>query len=130
MQASIELNLAAGWVGIALGILGGLALGLGFRGEQWLGGYGSWRRRLLRLGHISFFGLGFLNLLFFLCARAAGWEGAALGVAAAAFVIGAAAMPVCCVLCAWRPHLTMLFAVPVLSLLAATLIVVWEVLGP
>ena len=28
-----------------------------------MGGYGSFRRRLARLGHISFFGLGFLNLL-------------------------------------------------------------------
>ena len=35
-----------------------------FHGEDWLGGYGSWRRRMLRLGHISMIGTGLLNLAF------------------------------------------------------------------
>ena len=29
-----------------------------------MGGYGSFRRRLTRLGHIAFFGLGFVNLFY------------------------------------------------------------------
>jgi len=37
--------------------------------KNWLGGYGSWPRRMLRLGHIAFFGLGIINLAFALTAR-------------------------------------------------------------
>ena len=129
MTAHLEVNLAAGWIGMIAGIFSGMALGLGFRREDWLGGYGAWRRRLLRLGHISFFGLGFLNLLFFVTARTCGWAGPLLPAASAAFVAGAATMPLCCAVCAWRPRLTSWFAVPVLSLLAATSIVAWEVLS-
>ena len=32
--------------------------------EDWLGGYGSFKRRLYRLAHISFFGLAIVNLMF------------------------------------------------------------------
>lgn len=46
------------------GALSGAIVGLFFYRDEWMGGYNSWRRRLTRLGHISFFGLGFLNLIF------------------------------------------------------------------
>jgi hypothetical protein len=58
------LNLIAGWLGMLAGVLSGAVLGLFFHREDWMGGYGSYRRRLARLGHIAFFGLGFLNLIF------------------------------------------------------------------
>ena len=48
----ITFNLWAAWIGIIAGMLSGAALGLFFHEESWLGGYGSWPRRLLRLGHI------------------------------------------------------------------------------
>src|SRR4051812_205671 len=51
-----DLNIAAAWIGILCGVLGGAVVGLFFHRDEWLGGYGSWRRRLARLGHISFFG--------------------------------------------------------------------------
>ena len=59
----IELNLWAAWIGIALGLASGTIQGLFFAREDWLGGYGSWPRRMLRLGHISFFGIAFLKAL-------------------------------------------------------------------
>ena len=59
------LNLWAAWIGILLGMLSGAAQGLFFHRADWLDGYGSWRRRLTRLGHTSFFGLAFVNLAFF-----------------------------------------------------------------
>ena len=37
------------------GVLSGMAMGLFFHQDGWLGGYGSFRRRLLRLGHIAFY---------------------------------------------------------------------------
>ena len=58
------MNETFGWLWVALGLLSGTILGLRFQREDWLGGYASHRRRLVRLGHISLFGLGFLNILF------------------------------------------------------------------
>ena len=57
-------NLVVGWAGMLGGVLTGAAIGLFFEREEWMGGYASFPRRLARLGHIAFFGLGFLNILF------------------------------------------------------------------
>ena len=46
-----------------------MVLGLFFHRENWLGGYASLKRRMYRLGHISFFGLGAVNLLFWLTVK-------------------------------------------------------------
>jgi hypothetical protein len=51
------LNFYAAWIGILLGFIAGAVLGLFFHDENWMGGYSSWRRRMSRLGHISFFAL-------------------------------------------------------------------------
>jgi len=59
-------NLILAWLWILLGFVSGMMLGMFFHGENWLGGYGSFKRRMYRLGHISFFGLGAVNLLFWL----------------------------------------------------------------
>ena len=58
------VNLVGGWLGMLAGVLSGAIFGLMFHRDDWMGGYASYRRRLTRLGHISFFGLGFLNLIF------------------------------------------------------------------
>jgi len=102
------------WAGISLGFLSGLVLGLFFHHENWLGGYGSFKRRLYRLAHISFFGLGIVNLAFYLTVRAVAISEP---IASWAFVVGALSMPICCVLMAHLPRARLLFAVPVLSLL-------------
>src|SRR6185436_1938733 len=54
------------WLWILPGFLSGMVLGMFFHREDWLGGYASLRRRMYRLGHISFFGLGAVNLFFWL----------------------------------------------------------------
>ena len=59
----VMVNLAFGWVWITMGFLSGALLGMGFHRETFMGGYDSWSRRMARLGHIAFFGLGILNLL-------------------------------------------------------------------
>jgi hypothetical protein len=111
------MNLAAAWIGILLGFASGLLLGLGFHREDWLGGYGSFKRRLYRLAHISLFGLGALNLLFYLTARSLGAETASLRIASWTFLLGAISMPVCCLVMAHLPRTRFLFAIPVGSLL-------------
>jgi len=110
----MTINLYAAWIGLLLASLSGVISGLFFHDESWLGGYTTWPRRLTRLGHISLFGLGFINLAFFLTAQALGIKS---GVTASAIllIIGAATMPTVCYLAAFRKPFRHLFFVPVLS---------------
>lgn len=100
-----------------MGFVSGAVLGLFFHRAEFLGGYDSYRRRLVRLGHIAFFGLGILNLLFAQSighARLQDWE---VATASWGMIIGGVAMPLACGLNAWRPALKPVFAIPVTSLL-------------
>lgn len=121
-----QLNLLVAWVWILLGFGTGALLGLGFQRENWLGGYASFKRRMYRLGHISFFGLALMNLMFYFTARFVPLSGAAVHWAGQAFAIGALTMPVCCVLMAHFPKTQALFAVPVSSLLLASGLTTWS----
>jgi hypothetical protein len=113
-------NEVFGWVWFVLGMASGAVLGLGFARDGFLGGYGSWERRLLRLGHVSFFGLGLINILFaHSVARVslgAPWPMAA----SVLLIVGGVAMPVCCGLAAWRKPAKVLFPIPVAALLLGT----------
>lgn len=113
----MQINLLAAWAGMLLGFLSGMVLGLFFHRENWLGGYGSFKRRMYRLAHISLFGLGAVNLFFYFTARALP-AGTVLSLASSAFVAGAITMPACCLLMAHFPNTRSLFALPVLSLVA------------
>jgi hypothetical protein len=125
----IETNLIAGWAGILLGIMAGAASGLFFWREDWLGGYGSWRRRLVRLAHVSFFGLGFLNIALALSIPRLGLAGArSASLASVALILGALTMPLVCYLAAWRQPLRHLFVVPVTLTAAGVALVVGEAL--
>lgn len=113
----LHWNLVFAWGWIGMGFLSGVALGLFFHDDKWLGGYGSWKRRLFRLGHISFFGLGFANLVFWVTARLLPTAPASLDTASIAFLIGGITMPLCCVLAGIYKPARHLFAIPVISLL-------------
>lgn len=115
----LHWNLHFAWGWILLGFLSGAVMGLCFHREGWLGGYGSWPRRMLRLGHISFFGLGFTNLTFWITVRLLPAAPVSLDVASVAFLIGGVTMPLCCALAAFVRPARHLFAVPVVSLLVA-----------
>lgn len=112
-----NFNLVLAWLWILLGFISGMVLGMFFHGENWLGGYGSFKRRMYRLGHISFFGLGVVNLLFWLTLQKIPATDLPLQIASIAFVTGAITMPVCCVTMAHFPKAHFIFAVPVVSLI-------------
>lgn len=120
-----EQHWRLGWLLVLSGFLSGAALGAGFHRADFLGGYGSMKRRLLRLGHVAFVALGLLNVLHALAAPAGAGVGAA--VASAGFALGAPAMPLVCGVVAFAPRARPLFALPVALLLAA---VVALILGP
>jgi len=102
-----------------LGVLAGAVLGLYFHREDWVGGYGSFRRRMLRLGHISLFGLGFMNLAFGLTRGAIDLAPALVEFSSLGFLVGVITMPLCCFLAAWKKPFRHAFPVPVLSVLGA-----------
>jgi hypothetical protein len=109
------MNLIGGWLGMLAGVLSGACVGLFFHNDDWMGGYASYRRRLMRLGHISFFGLGFINLIFAATEGNLFMRGFDLEFASWALIVGAVTMPVCCFLSAWRKPLRHLFPIPVIA---------------
>ena len=119
------LHLYVGWCAILAGLLAGTVLGLFFHREQWLGGYHSWRRRLLRLTHISLVGTGLLNLAAAASATQLGLA-AVPGIASALLIVGAVTMPTVCALSAWKPPLRQLFCIPVFSLVVGVADFIWE----
>ena len=106
-----SLNLIAGWSGFLAGAVSGALIGLCFHREDWLGGYNSWPRRLLRLGHIACFGLGLINILYALSAAALPPSQAA-NYGSALLVVGMITMPLNCFLSAWRKPFRHLFFIP------------------
>ncbi len=122
-----DLNVIAAWLGVLAGVLTGIALGLFFHRESWLGGYDSWPRRMLRLGHISLFGIAALNLGFALTIRRLGWQAPA----GACFALAAAnvLMPAVCFLAAWRRPMRQLFFLPVGCVLIAVVSLLWQRMG-
>jgi hypothetical protein len=124
----MALNEAFGWVWILVGFVTGLLLGMGFHRDDWMGGYGSLRRRMVRLGHISFLGLGIVNILFALTGPRLVLGSGALAFASWSLIAGGVTMPVCCGLMAWRRLFYWGFGVPVACLLAGGALVVWGVL--
>lgn len=115
------LNLIGGWLGMLAGVVSGATFGLMFHNDGWMGGYSSYPRRLTRLGHISFFGLAFVNLFFAATAAQLHLSRVYLSVASWGLVVGAITMPLCCFLSAWHKPLRHLFPIPVVSVFAGIL---------
>jgi hypothetical protein len=119
-----SLNLLAGWIGVLGGVASGALIGLFFHRDDWVGGYGSFRRRMLRLGHISFFGIGFLNFALALTFKSVALPALHAQFASYAMIAGAVTMPLICFLTAWHKPFRHLFFIPVLSVLGSAIAVV------
>jgi len=134
VSGSVTINLYAGWIGLFLGSLSGIITGLFFHDEKWMGGYASWPRRMIRLGHISLFGLGLINLVFGLTVRAlaiapelAAWS--RTGVSSVLLIVGAVTMPLVCYGSAWRKGLRHLFALPALAVTFGIGLFLWRIVS-
>lgn len=109
----VRWNMFAAWALMLGGCLTGAIIGLGFHKQDFLGGYNSFPRRLMRLGHIAFFGLAMLNFFFAVTVREGFASGEYLIYGSRALIVGAVAMPLVCFLSAWREYFRHAFFVPV-----------------
>jgi hypothetical protein len=112
------LNWYAGWCLVLSAFVTGAGLGLFFHHDDFWGGYGSFRRRIVRLGHIALAALGLMNVVF----SYSPWPVPGSFEASAAsisFVVGGVSMPLVCFLSGWDKRFRHLFFIPVASLLAA-----------
>ncbi len=112
-----NLHLFVGWVAMLLGAASGAVVGLFFHREGWAGGYGALRRRMLRLGHISFFGIGLLNFFFALTLSLVEFPETHVRIASAGFLVAVVTMPLNCFLTAWKESFRHLFPIPVLAVI-------------
>ena len=115
------LNWYYGWSSLLAAFLTGIPLGLSFHREDFWGGYTSFRRRIVRLGHVALAALGMVNVLFALSP----WprlENRFAKPASIAFVIGGVAMSAVCFLAGWKPIFRHLFFIPVIALISAVVL--------
>lgn len=121
------INLYAAWAGFLFGCFAGAVPGLFFHNSNWLGGYASWPRRMIRLAHIAFFGIGGINLAFALTVRSLGLvHGTAL--ASVLLLVAATTMPAVCYLSAWKFRFRHAFAIPAVSLTAGITLFLWRLI--
>ncbi len=117
-------NWYAGWGLLLIAFVSGAGLGLFFHHENFLGGYTSFRRRLMRLGHIALAALGMVNLLY----AFSPWPGPSqwqTTPASVSWILGALSMPAACFLTSWNIRFRPLFAAPVTLLIMAAILTLW-----
>ncbi len=114
-------NWSAGWLLLLGAFVTGALVGLFFHRDDFWGGYGSFRRRIVRLGHISLAALGMVNLLYGLSPwpPISRWESTAAGVC---WIVGGITMPSVCFLSGWQKPFRHLFFIPVTALICAAVL--------
>ena len=127
-MGAMAINLYAAWAGFLFGCLAGAVPGLFFYRNDWLGGYASWPRRMIRLAHIAFFGIGLLNLSLALTARCLGLQ-TGLQPGSALMIVGAVAMPAVCYLSAWKPVFRHFFFIPAGAVTVSIVFFTWRIIG-
>lgn len=119
------MSVAIGWGLISIGFLTGAIFGLLAQKEDWLGGYASRTRRLLRLGHIALIALGALNVVWPLTTTASD-PSSLTSVITGSFVVGGLTMGPVCFLSALCWPCRVAFVVPSTALIVGALLAGWE----
>ena len=129
INLGVTINLYIGWLWILFGFLSGSLIGFNFHflKKNWLDGYSSPKRRLFRLGHISFFGLGIVNLMYYFTFNNLSSTSILIDIASLGYVIGAITMPLCCFSIGIYPRINNIFYIPVVSLILSCLLTVWVI---
>jgi hypothetical protein len=114
------MNWYFGWGMILTAFLTGAGIGLFSYSDDFLEGYGSFKRRILRLGHVALAALGMINILYAL-SLASTESSLQSWLASTGFLIGGITMPMVCFLSAWRAGFRHLFFIPVIALVVAVI---------
>lgn len=120
------INLHVAWLSMLLGAIAGAVVGLFFYDTDFLGGYTSWRRRMVRLGHIAFFGIGFINLAFALSIKALEIT-VTPQIPSILLIVAAVTMPLICYLSAIKPFFRHFFFIPASSVIVSLVFFVWRI---
>src|SRR5262245_9708762 len=115
------VNWYFGWLLVLSAFVTGAGLGLFFHREDFLGGYTSFRRRIIRLGHIAQAALGMMNVLYGLSPAPSSDPLGHGATASVCFMIGGVSMPLVCFLSGWKEGFRYFFFIPVASLIVATI---------
>jgi hypothetical protein len=120
-------NRVVGWSSLAVGVAVGLVMGLWsfdgpMRPPEWLGDYADTSRRLARLGHIAFIGLGLIDILIERELDRSTLQPAARAVASWAMVIGNVFLPLTLFAAAAYRPLKYGMAIPATSVFVALLL--------
>ena len=115
------MPVAIGWGLISIGFLTGAVFGLLAQKEDWLGGYASRTRRLLRLGHIALIALGALNVAWPLTTTASD-PSSLTPVITGSFLLGGLTMGPVCFLTAMCWPCRVAFVVPSTALIVGALL--------
>lgn len=107
-----------GWGAVLASLAMGIYMGQKFQREDWLGGYGSFPRRMVRLAHVALAAIGMLNIQFAQSLPRVQLSGAMLTAASLALMAAAVLMPACCLWMAYRRAHFEIFAAPVICLAA------------
>ena len=122
-----SMNRKVAWTGMAIGAALGMVLGLwSFDGPlpaPWA--YDDTARRLMRLGHIAFFGLGFVNLL--LARELSALSPRVRRVAGGAMNAGNLGLPLTLVAASLFAPVKYAMALPASAVLLALVLVAWGV---
>jgi hypothetical protein len=108
-------NFYAGWGMVLAAFVTGAGIGLFFHRDDFWGGYASFRRRIVRLGHIALAALGLMNVVYALCPGNGVWAGRF-------WIIGGVSMAAVCFLSGWRERFRVLFFIPVGALVGAVVL--------
>ena len=100
----------------------GMWMGLRFRQETWLGGYGALLRRMVRLAHVALAALGIINIEFGQSTRELILSSGLIRSASFAFIVTGASMPTCCLFIAKGSRRFEIFVLPIGSLVVALLL--------
>jgi hypothetical protein len=111
----------AGWLLVLAAFLSGAGLGLFFHRDDFLGGYASFPRRIVRLGHIALAALGLMNVVLAISIPAQ--PSALLKAGSFCLILGGITMPAVCFLSGWKAGLRLLFPIPVVALISAVILV-------
>ncbi|HYY69085.1 MAG TPA: hypothetical protein VE734_05090 [Terriglobales bacterium] len=105
-------NEILGWAWVLGALIMGLYVGVKFQREDWLGGYGTLPRRMVRLAHVALAALGILNIEVGHTLPHTALPATLARSASSAFIAAAISMPACCLWIASGRQDFSIFALP------------------